>query len=406
VAVAVLTAACSVAVDPAQTPHRAAVEPRTTHPSTPPGERSAAATENVLRRQADTVQRRDLAGYLADWDPSPTGQRLAARTYANLVHLDVATITPRLDLASIRGSATRWTATVGIEWLLAGIDRTASTSSLRYTFVGGSHGPVISRIEPVARGRTPVWLLQHLQVSRGTRTLVVGTTAAATARVDRLLRKAVTSVAAVLPGWHGRLVAYAPATAAQFADLIGARPTDYDDIAAVTTVVDGSQRASAPTAIVVNPRVFAGLDPVGARVVITHEATHQATDAAAVSMPLWLAEGFADYVALGSVGLPVGVAAKAALHDVRRRGAPAALPSDADFAVGQGDLEATYERAWLATSLIAQRYGQHRLVSLYRTVEAHPDDVAAAFTAILHTTVATFTASWRRHLEMVAASDG
>ena len=38
---------------------------------------------------------------------------------------------------------------------------------------------------------------------------------------------------------------------------------------------------------------------------MSHEATHVATDAALSTMPLWLLEGFADYVALRDVDLPI-----------------------------------------------------------------------------------------------------
>jgi hypothetical protein len=276
---------------------------------------------------------------------------------------------------------------------------------MAYTFARSGDDPVISGMTVLRGGRQPVWLLPHLQVLRGPRTLVAASSAAAASRVDRLLRRAVTSVGSVLPRWHGTLVAYAPGSAAQFDALIAARPGEYDAIAAVTTSVDGSQQRVAPIAIVVNPQVFAGLGALGARVVITHEATHEATDAAAVSMPLWLAEGFADYVAIGSVRVPVQVAARAALRAVRRDGPPSGLPSDAEFGVTEGDLEATYEEAWLATGLIARTYGRTRLVALYRAVESHPDDVAGAFSRILHTTVPAFTAAWRDYLTTVAAGD-
>ena len=37
---------------------------------------------------------------------------------------------------------------------------------------------------------------------------------------------------------------------------------------------------------------------------MSHEAVHVATEAARSTMPLWLLEGFADYVALRDVDLP------------------------------------------------------------------------------------------------------
>src|SRR6478735_7375916 len=232
------------------------------------------------------------------------------------------------------------TGRVDVAWRLAGRDTSTATSALRYTFTFVGGRPVISDLSSVSGGHEPIWLLSGLEVRSGPRTLVAAGSPGAADRVDRLLRQAVTAVDRVIPGWRGGLVAYAPGSLRQFAALIGATSGQYRGIAAVTTTVDGSRSPAAPTAIVVNPRVFGGLGPLSAHVVITHEATHAATGAAAVSMPLWVAEGFADYVGIGSVDLPVTVAGKAALRVVRRTGAPEALPDDAAFAVDGDDLEA------------------------------------------------------------------
>src|SRR3546814_6597486 len=79
-------------------------------------------------------------------------------------------------------------------------------------------------------------------------------------------------------------------------------PGDYANIAAVTTTVDGSLSPSAPVHVFVNPQMWAGLKPQGAQVVMSHEAVHVVTGAAITSgVPLWLLEGFADYVALRDV---------------------------------------------------------------------------------------------------------
>ena len=53
---------------------------------------------------------------------------------------------------------------------------------------------------------------------------------------------------------------------------------------------------------------------------MSHEATHVATGAALSTMPTWLLEGFADYVALAHVDLPVSVTASQILGQVRKHG--------------------------------------------------------------------------------------
>jgi len=359
--------------------------------------------ETLLQRQADDVSARDRVGYLADWAPNPTSGAIARRTYANLTHLGVPRITPRLSLASPRQRGSGWTGRVDLTWRLPGRGATPASSTVRYRFVSSGGQLAIAGISRAAGAREPIWLLPALAVRTGPRTVVAAAGSAPDAdRLDLLLRRAVRAVDQVLPHWRGTLVAYLPGSSSQFASLLGATRPRYRAVAAVTTTVDGSADVASPVAIVVNPRVFDGLGPIGAQVVVTHEATHAATGAAAVSMPLWVAEGFADYVAIGAAHLSVAVAARAALAAVRREGAPPTLPGDDAFALGGDGLERTYEEAWLAVSLLARVYGQARVVAFYQAVERHPRDLDDVLARVLSTSVAEFTTSWRSYLQAVA----
>jgi hypothetical protein len=206
----------------------------------------------------------------------------------------------------------------------------------------------------------------------------------------------------VVTWWKGDLVAIVPRSTAQVGALLDARSDSYAGIAAVTSTQDGSQRTTSTPVIVVNPAEFDRLGPVGAHVVITHESTHAATRANASDLPLWLAEGFADYVGIGAARVPVRRAAGRIIRAVRAHGPPVRLPPDAAFTAGRHGLEATYESAWLACRLIAASYGRQRLLAFYAAAERHPGGVRAAFRAVLHTTPAQFTADWRRHLRELA----
>ena len=74
----------------------------------------------------------------------------------------------------------------------------------------------------------------------------------------------------------------------------------------MTAPVDGSILATTPVHVFLNPTVYDKLDPLAAQVVMTHEVVHAITGAAVTAgPPLWLIEGFADYVALRDVGLLV-----------------------------------------------------------------------------------------------------
>ena len=83
--------------------------------------------------------------------------------------------------------------------------------------------------------------------------------------------------------------------------------------------------------VFVNPDVFGRLRTAGAQVVMSHEAVHVATDAARSTVPLWLLEGFADYVALRDVDLPISTTAGQIIRQVRRDGVPEALPGPVEF---------------------------------------------------------------------------
>ena len=55
---------------------------------------------------------------------------------------------------------------------------------------------------------------------------------------------------------------------------------------------------------------------------MSHETTHVATGATFASMPTWLLEGFADFVALDHAGVPVDLAAGQILPRIRKEGLP------------------------------------------------------------------------------------
>jgi hypothetical protein len=82
-------------------------------------------------------------------------------------------------------------------------------------------------------------------------------------------------------------------------------------------------------------------------------------------VPIWLSEGFADYVAYQAVSVPTGVVANDLFDEIEHGKGPKQLPDDADFDAARGDVAASYEGAWLAVRMIAERYGQKRLVKLY-----------------------------------------
>jgi hypothetical protein len=308
-----------------------------------------------------------------------------------------------------------WVAQVQVSWRLRGFDADPASVRLPLSFsTGGGTGGAgevarparLVSVRPTRTGDTreaePIWMLGPLSVARTPHSLVVTSGGHPTARYSRLADRAVADVRRVLPRWSGRLVVEVPGGRGGLTRVLGADPSDYTRIAAVTTTADGSARTTAPVHIFVNARVFDPLGPRGSQVVMSHEATHVATGAALSAMPTWLLEGFADYVALDHAGIPVEVAASQTLARVRADGAPAHLPGSADFDAQHRGLGAAYESAWLACRLLGRTYGERRLVRLYRAVDGGTS-TAQAFRTVLGTDQVGFTAQWRDELRRLAA---
>ena len=296
-----------------------------------------------------------------------------------------------------------WTGTVDLVYAFGGLDRTPSRVETEIVFV-----PDGSRASIATFGgdevRTPLWLVDRLSVVRRGR-MLTAVDADTAGRYPGLVAHAVVQVRRTLPSWQGPLVVEVPGSQAELERAVRSEPGEYDNIAAVTTTEDGSLATGAPVRVFVNPQVFGKLRQRGAQVVLSHEATHVATGATFVSMPTWLLEGFADYVALRRAGVPVSLAAGQILKRIRKDGLPQHLPTSSDLDPTANGLGATYEEAWLACRFLGQAFGEQRLVGFYRTVSAGTP-VEKAFRTVLGTTQQQFVARWRTDLARLAGVAG
>jgi len=383
-------------------------EPSTTT-SAAPGRAAAAlgAFEEALRRGDFAV-----AGNLAPEDDEEARDWLAA-TVRNAVALRLDRLSLRYVAESGPPDATgEWTAAVELTWRYRGFDERAARAEVelrlrdlgdRVGILGAGAGGPGSGGPGLEGGVTPLWLQGPLQVRRTPRTLVaVAGSVAEAARYDRLVRGAVPVVRAVLPQWRGGLVVEVPASAAGVDRAVGASPGRHEQIAAVTTSADGSSAGHAPVHVFVNPEVFGGLRDLGAQVVMAHEATHVATGAWTSDLPLWLLEGFADYVALRDVEEPLDELAAGIVAEVRADGVPARLPGDDDFGVRSDNLAATYESAWVACRLLARLGGEQALVALHDAVQ-DGEPLPSALREGFELTVPELTAAWQAELRTLAA---
>lgn len=294
-----------------------------------------------------------------------------------------------------------WVADVQLEWRLRGFDSHDSRQEVALTLAETQHGAAFVSARGGFDKAVPLWMLEDLAVRRTARSLVVASQGDRPARFSELADQAVTDVRKVLPGWRGRLVVEVPGDEQELSRVLGSEPGTYGGIAAVTTTVDGSLSPDAPVHIFVNPSVFEPLGRRGAQIVMSHEATHVATGAAISSMPTWLLEGFADYVALAHVPLPVSRTASQILAEVRQDGPPARLPGKTEFDPQNKALGASYEAAWLACRLLGEKYGEKKLIAFYRASD-RAGSTAAPFHELLGTDQRAFTRSWKDYLRRLA----
>ncbi|WP_218002476.1 hypothetical protein [Nocardia brevicatena] len=251
------------------------------------------------------------------------------------------------------------------------------------------NGPV--RVHQVATGADePALVVGHpdRQEQIG---VLAGDLAAATASITELWGS----------DWSRSPVVVIASTPAEFAALARVPDRLSGEVAAVS-VADPFAPGARPTGqrVVFGPDTARRLDPAELRTLLRHELTHIATRAATVDgSPLWMLEGFAEYAAQRGTTRPFSTIAPTLAAELRTGSVPTDLPTDALFG---GDRAATaYELAWSACAYLAEKYGEPRLVALYRrlaTGARTPPGHDTVFREVLGTTRVATVAEWRAWL--------
>lgn len=433
--------------------------------------RARTQVETLLGARAVALLERDRDGWMAGTSPRAPGSGYAERQAAvfdDISEVPLAewgwellgegpALTPQrsAELAVDGSSAQPWVAHVALVYRLRGaggqvrreayltVAPTTPGASPGWALVDDTDGPT----------DTEMWDLGPVRVTSSARSLVLGTgdLSGITALVDA---GAARVDATWGTDWPRSTVVEVPASQEQMARLLGRTGAeDLDEVAAVTTGEQvGGETATTGDRVVLNPRGLGELTDLGALVVMTHELTHVATRAStSAPVPVWLSEGYADWVGYRGQDLPAATVADPLLRALRSRpdaGDPlAALPDAQDFDPADGRVAAAYAGAWLAADLVARRYGEKALTGLYRDVasgtsttppeafssggpdgagpdgagpdeagagEARTDDAAAAAAAAteealrarLGVTTTAFTSSWRASVQALAAAEG
>ncbi|MFI1399061.1 hypothetical protein [Streptomyces sp. NPDC020681] len=362
--------------------------------------------QHTLDARAAAVLGHDESGYLAAVDPDATKLRAAElKAFRNLADVPLGSWEYRLG--EVRRQGSEAVARAELRYRIAGYD-TAPVSSSRTLELARREGRwYVTADRPANEGTQQLWQQGDVEVVRGRRSLVLGVDQDA-AQLRALAASADRAVPAVSDAWPSpwarRVVVLVPASLDAMGALLGAPAAGYRGIAAVTTGETSSAGTAPADRVIVNPEAYAVLGDVGKSVVLTHETTHVATRAhTSKATPMWLSEGFADWVAYRGTGRTAGQTAPELQRAVRRGDVPAALPADKDFAFG-GDADAlarAYEGGWLACELIAERWGEGKLTAFYRAVGEQKHRAGAiekTMSEVLKTTPEEFAVRWRDYL--------
>ncbi|MFI9647568.1 hypothetical protein ACIHAA_14895 [Streptomyces sp. NPDC052040] len=371
-----------------------------------------AAVQRVLDQRAAAVLSGNRTGFLATEAPGTgagtgTGARPApgAQEFDNLRSVPLAAWSYRITALHRTGDQAR--ADAELRYRVRGYDRAPVTTDrvLRLTRTDGRW--YVSADRPAGKTGGQLWEQGAVETVRGTHSLVLGQGQprdVLRAYADLADRSVPAVTAAWGTDWARHVVVLVPRSLDGMARLLGASASGYRGIAAVTTGEAGGTGQTPADRIIVNPDAYAALGDLGKQVVLRHETTHVATRAHTTpATPLWLSEGYADWVGYRGTGRTPVQAAPELARSVARGRILAALPRDSDFAFA-GDAETlagAYEGGWLACRMIADRWGEARLNAFYRAVGDHrtrEGSVETALKRVLGTTPAEFTRQWQTYL--------
>ncbi len=356
----------------------------------------AEAVTDLLDRRAKAVRERDEQAFLATVDPEADrvfvlNQR---RLFQNLAKVPLTTwsyeLHPNdaLDVDDLPAEVTAgadelWAPAVDLRYALRGGDVTPTSRAMGYLFArhseaegGGWYLRSDNALDRLGRRtwRGP-WDFAPCQVTT-TRHGIVVSHPGNDQIVERLaseLDPAVRAVGDIWPtSWSERVVLMLPDSPGEMKAMVGPDfPVDSVVAVAVADRVDHASRTATGQRVVLSPNGVRALSLPSLRVVLRHEITHLAARTDTVDgSPTWLLEGFADYVGYRDSDVTLAEGAPDLAQRVRSSGPPGALPEDRAFRGSGAELDQAYQQSWSLARFVADRFGEDRLVKLYRTLAA------------------------------------
>lgn len=348
------------------------------------GERAEAVT-SLLARRAEAIVRRDETAFLAGLDPLADPDFLASQRalFANLAGVPfdhwsyVLNPDDSLDLTALddEPGLELWAPAVDLRYALGGVDLTPTTRTMGYLFVHRA-GTWYLRSDTALtdlgrRSWRGPWDFGPCEVTKTARGLVLAHPGSRP-MVDRLVRELDPSVEAVSQvwgtDWSQRVALFLPDGPAEMRALVGPDfPVESVVAVAIADRVDTGRRTATGQRVILSPMGARALSVASLRVVLRHEITHVAARSVTVDgSPMWLLEGFSDYVGYRDTDVALAQGAPALADQVRKSGPPTSLPEDRAFRGKDRELDLAYQQAWSIARFVAERFGEPRLVTLYR----------------------------------------
>ena len=379
-----------------------------------------AALRALLDRRAKAVLAKDKAAFLADVDNTDAAVlRKQEELFANLTVLPLAEFSYQLeervnfDTRLTPAQQARYhslvrTAGVTVRYRIDGLDEKAVATPWVPVFgvVDGAWRVAGELTDakglPMGANGQP-WDAGAIKVVRSNRVLAV-LSADDAGRSSGLLTMAETGVDRVLAvrpgGWPGKVLL----TAVQDSKIFEAYFTDSPDRVSQVAAVAVPYYSQVPawhtsatytaTRVVFNPQQLGGAADAELLHDLTHEFTHVAMGPVTVgATPLWLVEGFAEYVAFK----PEQVRPQY-LRSVLSQVKPG-LPENKDYYADA----LHYVVSWQACKMIAERYGEAKLMALYEAFQT-TSNMDATLKRILGVDLATLTTDVDAYVAQARAS--
>ncbi|WP_133851475.1 hypothetical protein [Labedaea rhizosphaerae] len=361
------------------------------------GAAKSTAVRGLLQRRADALLHHDKKAFLATVDPKATAAFRTTQTnlFDNLAGVplghwayrinpvdavDPAALRPA-DPADLAGPAARgdelWAPRTDLDYALRGVDAQPTTKTMGYLYVRRGAQWYLRSDTALDRTDRRTWRgpwdfapAKELTTKRGFVLYHPGDEEMARRLADEL-DSAVQAVSNVWgTNWPMRVAMVLPATATEMRALVGPDfPINAVVAVSVADHVDRDHHTVQGQRVVFSPNGSRGLSPVALRVVVRHEFTHIAARADTVDgTPLWVLEGFADYVGYRTSGVELAQGAPDLAQQVAAGQAPSGLPTDAAFRSSGHELDLAYQQAWTVMKFLGDKFGQAKLVQVYRAL--------------------------------------